>query len=889
MFDFVGYRKWVFLTTIALLIAAIIFLVAPPRLPLGLEFSSGSTVTARYTQQVDVDAVRAKLQAAGFEKPAVQLSGGREVFIRTELIEEGLAPILSELSGKVRSVSLEGGADLATTVSFPSPAAPEDLRAHFGRQAPDPLVLEPLDGGRILISARGLSEQALAPVLQAWRERYGPFERVDFAAADDLALVLRFKQPVSAADVGQELTARGARGVTVSRVLDNEVLLTAKGPGEQDREPAIAGLKERFGEFDRVPIDPAADRAFTIRFTDPVTLAKVLAELAVVPAAEAAGAEAAMHAIGSGTLLVQGKELTKDQAQAIQGRIQERVGPLDVTSFDGEGDLTLSLNFGPAVSLPAFRAEATSLGLQSLIVEAAGPTAFSVVGENVDQQKEMDLLARLESRFGLPKRTTFEAETDLSLRVDFDASVDRNDLANEVSRAGISDALVTRIGGNTFFVGAKGVSQEQRNALTDALAQRFGPLRAPPPDPANTIATVLDFGPLVTLADLRRELIAVKARSVAAIPDGENAFLLAGKGPAGADLDALLASLESRLGLAKRTPFDRAKGQLFTVRATDAARAEQAVRQRLIVQDAGDQTFFLGGKRLSAAQNDLLFSALGLAFGRVRQEPLNFGSTIATTLSFETPVALEAVRETLERRGYTGLTFEQRADGIFIRGARPLDDQRSSILRALEQVAPIDRTSVEFDSVDAEIARRSITNTVWAIVAGSVAILLYVWYAFRRVNRPFRYGVAAVVGLVHDVFIMLGTLALLAKFSETEFNSLTIVGILAIIGYSVNNTIVVFDRIRENVGRHAGRSFDASVNISLNETLIRNLNTTLTTIVAILAVLLFGGETIRDFMLVLLVGVVAGLYNSQFLAANILVSWEKGELRLPFRKRRATA
>ena len=202
------------------------------------------------------------------------------------------------------------------------------------------------------------------------------------------------------------------------------------------------------------------------------------------------------------------------------------------------------------------------------------------------------------------------------------------------------------------------------------------------------------------------------------------------------------------------------------------------------------------------------------------------------------------------------------------------------------------RDTLEFSSVDAEIARRSILNTFWAVLAGTLGILVYVWWAFRRVSRPFRFGIAAILALVHDVLIVLGAFGVMAKFLNVEINSLMIVGILAIIGYSVNNTIVVFDRIRENVVRHPGRDFEVSVNVSLNETLSRNLNTSLTTTTAILAVILFGGPTIRDFMLVLLIGILAGTYSSLFLASNFLVSWEKGELRLPrlpFGRRRKPA
>ena len=215
-------------------------------------------------------------------------------------------------------------------------------------------------------------------------------------------------------------------------------------------------------------------------------------------------------------------------------------------------------------------------------------------------------------------------------------------------------------------------------------------------------------------------------------------------------------------------------------------------------------------------------------------------------------------------------------------------DQKNKIVSALEaSFGEADRKTLEFAFVDAEIARRSVLNTFYAVLGATAGILLYVWWAFRRTPKPFRYGVAAVIGLLHDVTLVLGAFGIMAKFRGVEIDSLMIIGILAVIGYSVNNTIVVLDRIRENLARHPTRGLESAVNISLNETLSRNLNTTVTTAVAILAVLLFGGDTISNFMLVLLIGILAGTYSSLFLAANILVSWEKGELRLrlPFFRR----
>lgn len=165
-----------------------------------------------------------------------------------------------------------------------------------------------------------------------------------------------------------------------------------------------------------------------------------------------------------------------------------------------------------------------------------------------------------------------------------------------------------------------------------------------------------------------------------------------------------------------------------------------------------------------------------------------------------------------------------------------------------------------------------------AIVVASVAILLYLWYSFRSVPQAYRFGAAAVIALLHDALIVLGVFSILGKAIDVEITKDFIVAILTVIGFSVHDSIVVFDRIRETVLRGEGRSFTEAVNNSLLQTMARSLNTSLTLVFAILALMLMGGESIRDFLIALLVGVVTGAYSSVFVASQILVSWDEGDI-----------
>jgi preprotein translocase subunit SecF len=172
-------------------------------------------------------------------------------------------------------------------------------------------------------------------------------------------------------------------------------------------------------------------------------------------------------------------------------------------------------------------------------------------------------------------------------------------------------------------------------------------------------------------------------------------------------------------------------------------------------------------------------------------------------------------------------------------------------------------------------------------VAGAcVGILLYLWWAFRKVEHAWRYGACAVLSLVHDALVLIGAFSLLGRFFAIELDAIFITAVLTVIGFSVHDTIVVFDRIRENSARHVGEPFEDVVNHSLTQTLARSLNTSVTVLLTLVALYLFGGVTIRNFVLALLIGVFSGTYSSIFFASMLLVSWQIGELTRPFQRLR---
>lgn len=193
-------------------------------------------------------------------------------------------------------------------------------------------------------------------------------------------------------------------------------------------------------------------------------------------------------------------------------------------------------------------------------------------------------------------------------------------------------------------------------------------------------------------------------------------------------------------------------------------------------------------------------------------------------------------------------------------------------------------TVTSFDSVSGVIAGENVRNAAIAVFVAALVILIYVTWAFRAVPSPFRYGTAAIVALIHDTVIVLGLFSILGKVVDFEVNAMFITGVLTIIGYSVNDTIVVFDRVRENIGRFPTLTITEVVNLSVRETVARSLNTSITLLVVVTALILFAATSIQPLLYVLAAGVVVGTYSSIFIATLTLVAWENGEIRNVFSK-----
>ncbi len=259
------------------------------------------------------------------------------------------------------------------------------------------------------------------------------------------------------------------------------------------------------------------------------------------------------------------------------------------------------------------------------------------------------------------------------------------------------------------------------------------------------------------------------------------------------------------------------------------------------------------------------------------QEGIEFSSGSVMTVGFGQQVEQGELKKELAVLGYANVIIQRVGEDEFLIRLPEMSGQAKSELETGLATRFGDMEVREFDAVSPMVATETTRNAAIAVAIAAVGILLYITWAFHRMPHPFRYGTCAIVALVHDTTVALGVFSILGGTLGWEIDLKFITGILAVIGYSVNNTVVVFDRIRENLTKDVKSDFEIVVNNSLVETLSRSFNTSLTTLFVVVSLLFFVGASIQNFAVVLIVGIIAGTYSSLAIAPQLLVVWRKGE------------
>jgi len=270
----------------------------------------------------------------------------------------------------------------------------------------------------------------------------------------------------------------------------------------------------------------------------------------------------------------------------------------------------------------------------------------------------------------------------------------------------------------------------------------------------------------------------------------------------------------------------------------------------------------------------LSLSTWGLKYG------LDFtGGTLMEVKSEGSAIQGEEVKSALKEIGIEdAVVTPTQNKSTLIRYGNSDDEKNKAVLGKLREKYP-DLQNTRLDYIGPSISTELKSKALWALAIAVIGIALYIAYAFRQVSRPvesWKYGVGAVVALVHDVLITVGVFSVLGKFYSIEIDTSFIAALLTILGFSVHDTIVVYDRARENLLKSGSREdFSDVINRSLNETMARSINTSFTVIITLLAIFIFGGESIKNFTLALLVGIIFGTYSSIFVASALMVDWRK--------------
>jgi preprotein translocase subunit SecF len=303
--------------------------------------------------------------------------------------------------------------------------------------------------------------------------------------------------------------------------------------------------------------------------------------------------------------------------------------------------------------------------------------------------------------------------------------------------------------------------------------------------------------------------------------------------------------------------------------------------------------FDIVGKRYVYFALSSLFILLGIAamlyslatVGTIWRLSIDFTGGSLLEARFDKVVQPAEVRQVFVDAGFGDTQVQTDSTGrtALIRAKALEPEQKTALMAALRDKLG-NFEELRYESVGPTIGAEVTRTAAIATVAAALIILLFIIFAFRRVPNAFRYGVCAIIAMIHDLLVVSGFFALMGVLRGWEVDSLFLTAILTVTGFSVQDTIVVFDRIRENVPKRRGEPFEVVVNRSLLETLHRSLVTQLNAIFVLVAVAFFGGVTMRQFALVLLVGMLTGTYSSIFNAVPLLVVWEKGEIGAFFRR-----
>jgi SecD/SecF fusion protein len=309
------------------------------------------------------------------------------------------------------------------------------------------------------------------------------------------------------------------------------------------------------------------------------------------------------------------------------------------------------------------------------------------------------------------------------------------------------------------------------------------------------------------------------------------------------------------------------------------ASAKQLINKEATPSKSSSEIDFVGKRYWFFLISAVIIIPGIISLGIFKLRPgVDFSSGTAMTLHFSEQVEQGQLRQTLTDMGYSEALIQHTGAGDYLVRIKEIgSEEKTKLIDNMGKTLGSEITVNDFYAVSPLVAGETARNAIIAVIAAAVGILLYITYAFRKMPKSLRWGTCAIIALIHDVLLVLGSFSFLGWVLGVEVDAMFITAMLTVVGYSVHDTIVVFDRIRENMTKGVSKDFEVTVNSSILETLSRSINTALTVIFVLTALFLIGGTTIHYFILALLIGVITGTYSSICNASQILVVWEKGK------------
>jgi len=257
---------------------------------------------------------------------------------------------------------------------------------------------------------------------------------------------------------------------------------------------------------------------------------------------------------------------------------------------------------------------------------------------------------------------------------------------------------------------------------------------------------------------------------------------------------------------------------------------------------------------------------------------IDFSGGSILEVNFENRPENQIIQEKLKDLNLGEMVVQPTGEkGVIMRMKEIDEDIHQQIISRLQEIQPKIEEK-RFESIGPVIGKELRQKTIILIIVSLAALLIYITIAFRKISRPlssWQYGIISIIALFFDVLIPVGVFAFLGKLYNVQFSIPIVIALLTLLGYTINDKVVVFDRVRENLLKTKGGDFNACVNQSLNQILVRSISTGSCTLLVLLAIFFFGGETLKYFSLTLIIGIIVGTYSSLFLASPLLVSWQK--------------